>query len=73
MPKKVRACRDGNDQTETIEAVLQAYGDKSPQWLSDQTHSEEPWKAARAGLAEGERGDREISLASMSEYYSSLG
>ena len=61
-----------NDQKETIDAVLQAYGDKSPQWLSDQTHAEGPWRTARAGLAEGERGEHEIPLASMSEYYSAL-
>lgn len=57
---------------ETIDAVLGAYGDKSAQWLSDQTHSEQPWLSAREGLAENERGNVEITLASISEYYSSL-
>jgi uncharacterized phage-associated protein len=60
------------EQMETIDIVLDSYGDKSPQWLSDQTHAEEPWKIARQGLADGERGEREITLASMAEYYSSL-
>jgi uncharacterized phage-associated protein len=59
-------------EIETIDLVLEAYGDKSPQWLSDQTHSELPWKQARIGLQDGERGENEISLESMSEYYSSL-
>ena len=59
-------------QIETIDAVLRAYGDKSSQWLSDQTHSEDPWKQARAGLVEGDRGENEITQSSMAEYYSSL-
>ena len=60
------------DQVETIDAVLDAYGDKSAQWLSDQTHSELPWRSARDGLSDQDRGDKEITLAAMSEYYSSL-
>lgn len=60
------------EQVETIDTVLKAYGGKSSQWLSDQTHAEDPWRIAREGLADGERGDKEISLASMAEYYSSL-
>ncbi|GAI47698.1 unnamed protein product, partial [marine sediment metagenome] len=59
-------------QKETISAVLDYYGDKSPQWLSDLTHMEDPWRKARKGLPDGERGFREITLASMEEYYSSL-
>jgi len=59
-------------QKETISAVLDYYGDKSPQWLSDLTHMEDPWRKARKGLPDGERGSREITLASMEEYYSSL-
>jgi uncharacterized phage-associated protein len=57
---------------ETIEAVLDYYGDRSAQWLSDLTHREQPWLEARTGLPEGERGNRQISLATMMEYYSSL-
>lgn len=59
-------------QIETIDTVLKSYGAKSSQWLSDQTHTEDPWRIARYGLGDGERGDREISLASMAEYYSSV-
>ncbi len=60
------------EQVETINAVLYTYGDKSPQWLSDQTHSEQPWIEARKGLDDSARGNEEISLATMSEYYSSI-
>ncbi|MBA7598833.1 hypothetical protein ES703_05858 [subsurface metagenome] len=59
-------------QIETIEAVLKFYGDRSPQWLSDLTHMENPWREARRGLSDGERGNREITLASMEEYYTSI-
>lgn len=60
------------EQIDTIETVLDSYGDKSAQWLSDQTHSEKPWLLARRGLSDADRGDHEITLDSMSEYYSSL-
>jgi uncharacterized phage-associated protein len=74
----VSDCQKGNvdsltiDQKETIDKVLEFYGDKSPQWLSDLTHSEKPWKDARIGLSDGALSDREITLASMEMYYSSL-
>jgi uncharacterized phage-associated protein len=57
---------------ETIDVVLDAYSGLNAQTLSDLTHSEDPWRFARLGLADGERGNRVISLASMQEYYSSL-
>ena len=66
----------GNDldssQKDTIKEVVKSYGGKSAQWLSDQTHSEFPWKNARIGLSDSERGNTIISNESISEYYSSL-
>jgi uncharacterized phage-associated protein len=59
-------------QRETVDAVLDFYGDKSSQWLSDLTHSEQPWRDARQGLAAMDRGGHEITHASMHEYYSSI-
>lgn len=61
-----------SEQKETIDAVLDYYGNKSPQWLGDLTHIEDPWRNARNGIIEGKRGSRVITLASMEEYYSSL-
>ncbi|MDP2871645.1 MAG: DUF4065 domain-containing protein [Bacillota bacterium] len=61
------------DALETIEAVAEFYGNKTAQWLSDLTHSEAPWRDARKGLPDGARGQEEITLAAMHEYYSSLG
>lgn len=60
------------DQKSTIDSVIDFYGDKSPQWLSDLTHSEAPWIQARRGIPDGVRGSSEISLESMAMYYSSL-
>ena len=59
-------------QKDTIDEVIKAYGNRSAQWLSDQTHAEAPWQLAREGLSEMDRGEKEITLASMAEYYSSL-
>jgi uncharacterized phage-associated protein len=60
------------EERETIDAVLDFYGDKSSQWLSDLTHKERPWIEARKGIAPGERGESPITKASMAEYYGSL-
>jgi len=57
---------------DTIEGVLQFYGDKSSQWLSDLTHAEDPWREARGSLPPGARSNAVISHASMAEYYSGL-
>lgn len=59
-------------ERETVDAVLQYYGDKSAQWLSDLTHAERPWQEARRGLREGERGNHEIPLDAMAEYYEAV-
>ena len=63
-----------SDQRETVDAVLQFYGEKSSQWLSDLTHMEAPWRNAREEneLGSGERGQAPITHASMHEYYSAL-
>jgi uncharacterized phage-associated protein len=60
------------NQEDTIDHVLAAYGHKTAQWLSDLTHLEEPWITARKGLKRGERGNAEILLATMHEYYSGV-
>ncbi len=60
------------EEKETIDAILQAYGDKPAQWISDLTHMEQPWNDARKGIPLGENCENEITLASLAEYYSSL-
>jgi uncharacterized phage-associated protein len=61
-----------DEQKSTIDSVIEFYGDKNPQWLSDLTHLEAPWRNARIGLSDDARSNREITLASMAEYYGSL-
>lgn len=61
-----------DEQKDTIDHVLDFYGGRTPQWLIDQTHAERPWRNARKGLAPDERGDAEINLEDMRDYYSSL-
>ncbi len=75
---KVSELSEGNSsnltptQRETIDEVINFYGDRSSLWLSDLTHKEDPWIDARQGLMLGERGNKEITHAAMAEYYSSL-
>ncbi len=75
---KVSELSEGNSsnltptQRETIDEVINFYGDRSSLWLSDLTHKEDPWINARQGLMLGERGNKEITHAAMAEYYSSL-
>lgn len=59
--------RLGHEQQETVNRVIDFYGQKDAQWLSDLTHMEAPWAEAYA------RGQNtEIELVTMLEYYSSL-
>ena len=75
---RVKKIRKGNisnlikEQISTIDVVLDYYGDKSPQSLSDLTHMENPWKETRKGVPDGVRGSSIISKESLGEYYGSL-
>jgi uncharacterized phage-associated protein len=55
-------------QRATVDNVLEFYGKRDAQWLSDLTHMEDPWKNAYA-----ECQNTEITPAALSEYYSTLG
>lgn len=59
-------------ERESIDRVLEFYAKYDGQQLSDLTHMEAPWKNARQGMDINERGNREITLEAMSEYYGSL-
>lgn len=61
-----------DDEKDSINIVLQGYGDKEPYELVEQTHHEEPWIKARNGLPEGAKCSNEITLESMGAYYGSL-
>ena len=60
------------EQQDTVDAVLDYYGNRTAQWLIDLTHLEDPWLQAREGLPPLERGNKVIPLDSMADYYSSL-
>lgn len=60
------------DEVETMNAVLDYYGDKEPQWLSELTHKELPWKETRAGVPTGAPCSNIISKESMQQYYGGL-
>lgn len=56
----------------TIKQVLKYYGKRGPQWLSDLTHSEDPWLDARRDTGPGERSNAEITPRAMQRYYAAL-
>lgn len=64
------ALTDG--ERSTIEAVLNFYGPMTAHQLSELTHSERPWQAARSGLPAGARSEVQITDASMAAYYDAL-
>jgi uncharacterized phage-associated protein len=61
-----------HSEKETVDAVIGFYGKRSSMELSQMTHQEDPWIKARQGLAPSERGNKEITLSSMAEYYGGL-
>jgi len=75
---RVSSIPDGDDskltaeQIETINKVLEHYGDKPANWLIELTHLEAPWRNARKGLHQLERGGNIIAHDEIAEYYSSL-
>lgn len=60
------------EETDTIDSVLEFYGNKKSQWLIQLSHMEEPWKNARLGMTDMDRGNNKVKLSDMAEYYSSL-
>jgi uncharacterized phage-associated protein len=59
-------------QKQSMDVVLDFYGERSAFELSELTHRERPWLGARKGLGPGERGSAEITKAAMAEYYGAL-
>jgi uncharacterized phage-associated protein len=55
-----------------IDRTLELYGDRTGDWLSKQTHIEEPWRAARPGLHPKAPSNAQISVESMRAYYSQI-
>ena len=55
-----------------VDAVLVAYGDFTATQLEQLSHGEDPWKFARQGIAADCPCTREITHASMREYFAHL-
>ena len=60
------------EQLETINTVLEFYGTRDAQWLSQLTHMEEPWQEARKGAPLDTRCSNIITKESMAIYYGGL-
>ncbi|WP_239332532.1 Panacea domain-containing protein [Frankia sp. CiP3] len=54
---------------ETVSWVIERYGGFTAHELSELTHTDLPWREARAGLAESARSNRSILPELMREYY----
>lgn len=61
-----------SDAIDTMDSVLNYYGDKEPQWLSELTHKEAPWKEARVGVPSGASCSEIVTKESMQQYYGGL-
>jgi len=68
----VAGCSFTEWQLDTLQSVLSYYGDKDPQWLSELTHKENPWKLTRANVPMGEHCTKVIEKDLMQEYYGGL-
>ncbi len=69
---KLSGVKLSKDEKETVEAVLDYYGDKEPHWLSDLTHLELPWIEARGNCEKGAYCNNVIDKETMRQYYSGL-
>ncbi|GAA2476171.1 Panacea domain-containing protein [Winogradskya humida] len=63
------AARLSNTSAKIVELVCQVYGGLSGDDLSELTHSEKPWRAAREGLADDQPSKSAISLEAMKDFY----
>ncbi|XXJ18520.1 Panacea domain-containing protein [Desulfovibrio caledoniensis] len=60
------------DQKETVDKVIEFYGNKSAHWLVELTHMERPWKEARGDCPPGESCNNPIPIDKIAEFYSAL-
>lgn len=58
-------------QRQLVDEIIGTYGRRSGGWLSELTHSEEPWRHARQGLPDSARSAAIIDPALMGRYYRS--
>jgi len=61
-----------DDEKDTINVVLNDYGNLDPYDLRERTHSEQPWIQARNGLPDNARSTAIITKDSLGDYYGGL-
>lgn len=59
------------NQAACVKHVLSALGQLNGQQLSELTHAESPWRAARSGCADGDRCSNVITKQAIRDYYAS--
>ena len=72
IEKERKAPKFPSDIETLLNSVWETYGSKDGNELEALSHSEQPWKEARANLKEDERGNVKISPKSMRIYYQSI-
>ena len=61
-----------DDEKDSINVVLDTYGNKEPYELRAMSHEESPWKNARRGLGDFDYSTEIITKTAMSNYYGDL-
>lgn len=61
-----------DDEKETVDIIVNDYGNMEPWELRELTHREKPWKDTRGDIPDGMRSDMIINKNIMAEYYGSL-
>ncbi len=69
LPPPVRELT--RDERAVVDGVVSYYGTMTAEALSKLTHGEMPWRAARAGVPDGQRASAVISAEAMRRFYAS--
>lgn len=68
-PKPEECIEIDKEYEEILEQVMETYGIFQAKYLEELTHSEAPWKTARAGLSKEAKCTNIITKESMEEFY----
>ena len=56
-------------QQALVDEVIETYGERSAAWLSQLSHSEDPWRKARGAIPDNVRSSAIIEPDEMQRYY----
>lgn len=71
-PHSGDAARLNANESESVRLVIDRYGDKSADELSDSAHNESPWIEAREGMSETELSSKLINPGVMQDFFTDL-